>query len=412
MSYINPQHLGIIACPGASDFANQIIKHLKEITKQQIESKISALSSEYKIPESEVLTKYNFFNDLIGQDIDQPNGPAESFISNFEIKTKFTQFPNGEFKAEILSSIRGLDVCIIQDIANHYPLLFHNAKKTQRLTVNDQIFCLLVAVDAALQAGAGSVTIVIPSYPYARQHRKKSREGLTASRFGQMLEFIGVKRIITLDIHSKEIENSFNNLRLENLHASHQIIRELKSLMDLNSPDIVVISPDSGSIDRNKFYSQSLSKPLGLIYKERDYSKLSHNAKDSNITNITLLGDVKDKTIIIADDMLGTGATFLEAITYLKKRGAKKIICAVSLPFFTGDAIGHFDEAYNSGIFYRLIGTNAVYHDKTLLNKDWYISTDVTQLFAQSIFKLHNCLSLSTLLDNRDLIKDILKQDD
>lgn len=411
MSYINPQHLGIIACPGAQGFAENIITHLKEITKQGINKKIQNLSLKYKIPETEVVKKYNFFNDIIEQNIADSNGPDESFISEFKINTKFTRFTNGEFKAEIMSSIRGLDVFIVQDIANHYPLMFHNAKTTQILSVNDQIFCLLVAVDAALQADAGSVTIVIPSYPYARQHRKKSREGLTASRFGQILEFIGVKRIITLDIHSKEIENSFNNLRLENLHASHQIIKELKKLINLDSPDIMVISPDTGSIDRNKFYSHSLSKPLGLLYKERDYSKISHNAKESNITNINLLGEVKDKTIIIADDMLGTGGTFLEAITYLKKQGAKKIVCAVSLPFFTGDAIKHFDEAYKQGIFYRLIGTNAVYHDKKLLDKEWYISTDVSFLFAQSIFKLHNCQSLSLLLDNRDIIKNILEKE-
>jgi ribose-phosphate pyrophosphokinase len=411
MSYINPQHLGIIACPGANGFAEKIISHLREITKHDILKKIKNLSGKYGVPEKEMLKEYNLFKHLIDQNINELRTPEELYVPGFKINTKFTRFTNGEFKAEIMDSIRGLDVFIVQDIANHYPIMFHNAKIEHSLSVNDQIFCLLVAVDAALQAGAGSVTIVIPSYPYARQHRKKSREGLTASRFGQMLEFIGVKRIITLDIHSKEIENSFNNLRLENLHASHQIIKELKGLLDLNNPDIVVISPDTGSIDRNKFYSQSLSKPLGLIYKERDYSKLSYNAKESNITNVNLLGDVKNKTVIIADDMLGTGGTFLEAITYLKKMGAKKIICAVSLPFFTGDAIKHFDEAYKQGIFYRLIGTNAVYHDEKLHSKEWYISTDVSLLFAESIFKLHNCQSLSLLLDNRNIIKDILEKE-
>ncbi len=411
MSYIDPQHLGILACPGANNFANQIIKHLEKISKKEINNRIDLLSRKYNIPKDKVLTKFNFFKDLINQDMTEEIKPDESFISDFEVKARFIRFSNGEFKAEIMSSIRGLDVFIVQDIANYYPIPFHKAKVNHKLTVNDQIFCLVVAVDAALQAGAGSVTIVMPSYPYARQHRKKSREGLTASRFGQMMEHIGVKRIITLDIHSKEIENTFNELRLENLHASYQIIKELKSLVDLNNPDIIIISPDTGSIDRNKFYSNSLTKPLGLIYKERDYSELSHNAKESNITKITLLGDVKDKTVIIADDMLGTGGTFLGAITYLKKMGAKKIICAVSLPFFTGDAIHHFDKAYKEGIFYRLIGTNAVYHDKTLLDKDWYISTDVSPLFAHSIFKLHNCQSLSAILDNRNDIMSLLEQD-
>ena len=218
-----------------------------------------------------------------------------------------------------------------------------------------------------------------------------------------------MRQIITLDIHSREIENSFHSARLENLHASYQIIRELTKIENLTDPnaDFVVVAPDSGAIDRNKFYSAGLKKPLAMIYKERDYSIVTQNAKQSNIISINLLGDVNGKTAFLADDMLGTGGTLLKAMEFLKSKGAKKVIAAVSLPFFTGDAIQLFDEAYKKGHFFRVIGTNAVYHED-LLQKEWYISTDVSGLFAQVISRLYHNQSLSGLLDNRNIIERLL----
>ena len=145
-----------------------------------------------------------------------------------------------------------------------------------------------------------------------------------------------------------------------------------------------------------------------MIYKERDYSIVTQNAKQSNIVSINLLGDVAGKNAFLADDMLGTGGTLLKGMEFLKSKGAKKVIAAVSLPFFTGNAIQLFDEAYKNGLFYRVIGTNAVYHTE-LKEKEWYIETDVSGLFAQVIARLHGNLSLSGLLDNRSIIEKLLK---
>jgi len=116
-----------------------------------------------------------------------------------------------------------------------------------------------------------------------------------------------------------------------------------------------------------------------------------------------LLGDVNGKIVFMADDMLGTGGTLLKAMKFLRAQGAKQVICAVSLPFFSGSAIDDFDAAFREGSFTRIIGTNAVNHDD-LLKKEWYIQADVTTLFAQIISLLHHNRSLSPMLDNRDLI--------
>ena len=147
-----------------------------------------------------------------------------------------------------------------------------------------------------------------------------------------------------------------------------------------------------------------------MIYKERDYSVVTQNAKDTNIKSINLLGDVRGKVAFLADDMLGTGGTLLKAMEFLKEQGATKVIAAISLPFFTGNAIDLFDEAYAKGQFYRIIGTNAVYHEK-LLQCEWYINTDVSGLFANIIARLHHNQSLSNLLDNRNIIEKLVKTD-
>ena len=106
--------------------------------------------------------------------------------------------------------------------------------------------------------------------------------------------------------------------------------------------------------------------------------------------------------------MLGTGGTLLKAMGFLKEQGATKVIAAISLPFFTGNAIELFDEAYQQGLFYRIIGTNAVYHEE-LLKREWYISTNVSGLFANVITRLHHQQSLSDLLDNRTIIDKMIK---
>jgi ribose-phosphate pyrophosphokinase len=407
MNYSNPANLGVIACPGGEVFANEVIVHLKKGYRHSFERMAAEMSKRYSLDINYVNHRINFINDAVSPP-PHLQGNIEKFrIPRFKIPSRFTCFPNGEVKAEILESIRGKDIYIVQDMENHYPVNFNNGEVQRNLSVNDHLMTVFVTVDAAKQAGAGRITLVLPVYPYSRQHKTKGREGLTASRVGKMLEGLGVNRIITLDIHSRDINNAFTTMRLENLHASYQIIRALSKLDGVLTDDFVVVSPDTGAVDRNKFYANALKKPLALLYKERDYSRITKNASETNIAEIRLLGNVKDKTVFIADDMLGTGGTLLKGMRILKENGARRVICSISLPLFTGDAISFFDEAYKEGLFYRIIGTNAIYHEE-VLKKEWYISVNITQLFAQTISRLHQNLSLSSLLDNREIINRLL----
>ncbi len=412
MTYSEPTDLAIVACPGGEKFADETIKHLNHIYSRRFRQKSDVLAKRYEVDRVNLVKDVNFYNDLQTSDICIRGDITKYRAPDFKVKTRFTWFMNGEVKTEILDCIRGKDVFIFQDVENHQVLDLNEGKNRQVLSVNDHIMSLLVTIDAVRHAGARKISLVLPVYPYSRQHKKKGREGLTASLLGHLYESLGVEQIITLDIHSREIENAFMNARIENLHASYQIIRELAKIVDLTSEkdDFVVVSPDTGAIDRNKFYATGLQKPLAMLYKERDYSVVTQDAKATNIMSVKLLGDVKGKVAFLADDMLGTGGTLLKAMAFLKDQGATKVIAAISLPFFTGNAIELFDEAYQKGNFFRIIGTNAVYHEE-LLSKEWYIKTNVSGLFAQVISRIHHDQSLSDLLDNRSIIEKLVKQD-
>jgi len=408
LKYSNPANLAVIACPGGEVFADEVIVHLKKLYRRNNERTAVELAKRYGRSTEEVIERINFINEIASPGPRMHSEKGKCPVPRLQTPTRFTCFPNGEVKAEIQESIRGKDVYIFQDVENRYPVRFHGCEEGKSLSINDHLMTLFVTIDAAKQAGAQRITLVIPNYPYARQHKAKGREGLTASRIGKMFESLGVCHIITLDIHSRDIMNSFTTMRLENLHASYQIIKALSKLDGtLLDDDFVVVSPDTGAVDRNKFFASTLKKPLALLYKERDYSKVCKNVSENNISQLRLLGNVKDKTVFMADDLLGTGGTLIKGMELLKKNGARRVICSISLPLFSGDAVSYFDRAYNEGLFYRIIGTNAVYQEE-VLKREWYISVNISKLFAQVISRLHNGLSLSSLLDNREIIKGLL----
>ena len=403
MNYFNPANLAVLACPGGEVFAEEVIACLKKVYRRSYDKMTAELAKQYGLEPEAAARQVNLINDALSPNRQFQNSDGHYRSPHFKAPAKFTFFPNGEIKTEILESVRGKDLYIFQDVENHYPVNFSGGEMKRVLSVNDHLMTIFVTVDAAKQAGAERVTLVSPVYPYSRQHKTKGREGLTAGRIGNVLESLGVNRIITLDIHSREIGNAFGSMRLENLHASYQIIRALSKIPAVFDDGLVVVSPDTGAVDRNKFYATALKKPLALLYKERDYSKVTKNALESNIADIKMLGDVRGKTVFMADDLLGTGGTLLKAMEFLRTQGAGRVICAISLPLFTGEAIKYFDDAYNKGLFYRIIGTNGVYQEE-LLKREWYISVNITKLFAQTIFRLHQGLSVSSLLDNRDVI--------
>ena len=408
MSIIKPHKLGVIAGPGSEYFTGRVVKHLRRLYIDRYQKVSEALTKRHGMSEEALLREVTLLDDLDSRKIPTGKLPTQFHCPDVTINVKYTRFANGEEKAEIIDPVRGLHVYIVYDVSNMFPIKVAGVDEPRPLSVNDHLMFLFTTIDAVRLAGAESITLVLPTYPYARQHKKAGREALTASMFARFCEELGVARIITLDIHSREIENSFSTCHLENLHASYQTLIALRRLIDFSDPDLVVVSPDTGAVNRNKFYAQGLHRPLAVLYKERDYSVVSKDAKHSNIKSINLLGDVAGKTVLMADDMLATGGTLIIAMRELMRRGAKQIICVVSLPLFNGNAIENFDAAYKEGVFYRIIGTNAVFQGKELLSKEWFVQADVTELFARVISRLHHGRSISPLLDNRKFIQRLI----
>ena len=408
MSIIKPHKLGVIAGPGSEYFTGKVVKHLRRLYIDRYEKISEALTKRHNISDAELLQQVTLMDDLNSKKIPTGTLPSAFHCPDMTINVKYTKFANGEEKAEILDPVRGLHIYIVHDVSNCAPIKVAGQEDGKPLSVNDHLMFLFTTINAVKLAGAVSITLVLPTYPYARQHKRAGREALTAAMFANFCEVLGVDRVITLDIHSREIQNAFRTCHLENLHGSYQTLMALRKLIDFSDPDIVVVSPDTGAVSRNKFYAQGLHRPLAMLYKERDYSVVSKDAKNSNIKSINLLGDVKGKTVLMADDMIATGGTMIIAMRELMNRGAKKIICMVSLPFFNGNAIENFDQAYKEGVFWRIIGTNAVYQGKGLLEKEWFVQADVTELFARVISRLHHGRSISPLLDNRKFIQKLI----
>lgn len=409
MLFTRSSYLGLISCPGAEKFADEINSSLRIIYQKRFDKVSKKMSEKYDMSVPEVIRQINFANDLNSIHFRTGNNIDRSSPPQYRIPIRVTRFANGEFKTEILRSIRGMDVYIVSDVENHYPVRFECDGEEHRLSVNDHVMILFSILDTALNSAARSATLVLPVYPFSRQHKRKGREGLTASWFGKVCEFMGASMIITLDIHSKAIENACHHLTIENLHGSFQVLKELTRIMDIKSENLVVVAPDTGAVDRNRFYAEHLHKPFAMLYKERDYSRISSGADKTNITAFRLLGEVKGKTVFMTDDILGTGGTLIKAMRFLQDMGAKKIICAASLPLFSGDSVEHFDRAHEEGLFEYIIGTNAVYQDESLLSRPWYRCANISSLFATIISRIHHGKSVSRFLDNREIILRLLK---
>lgn len=336
--------LSIIACNSGREFAKRIISELKKIAEK-----------EKNLQETECQLR----------------------------KSEEVVFPNEEVKVVIEEFIRGDDVYIIQCVDD--PL--------SDRTTNDNLMALVTAIHAAYQSDPDHITAVVPQYPYARQERRKTREAITAKLVANLLEIAGAQRVLTLDIHSEAIQGFFNYTKLEDMHASGEILDHLIHNMQLDFSNMVVTGPDIGSAERARHYSQRLETDLAIVDKERDYSRRSE------VESMRLVGEVKNRDVLIVDDMIATGGTLLHAVSLLKDKGARDIYVAVSLPFFNGNAVEKINEAYQEGIIKKVIGTDAVFWGETFVqNTPWYEEVSVAPLFARVIYNINKKRSVSKLL--------------
>ena len=235
---------------------------------------------------------------------------------------KLEKFANGETYARFEETVRGCEVFFIQTIAGQ--------------NVNDLLMETLIVADAATRASAANFTVVIPHYGYARQDRKAaSREPITARLVANLIEAAGVDRVITLDLHSNQIQGFFD-IPVTHLTALYQF-GDYFAEKNFDLKNTVVVSPDMGRAKVAKKLADYLNCEVAIAHKSRP----RHNAAEV----MGIIGDIKGKTCIVNDDMIDTAGTLVGSITKLKEMGAGDIYISATHGIFSGQAIERLENA-------------------------------------------------------------------
>lgn len=249
-------------------------------------------------------------------------------------EAEYKKFSDGELYCRILESVRGCNVFIIQPTS---------------YDVTHNLMELLIIIDALKRSSPNKITAVIPYYGYARQDKKtKPREPITAKLVANMITVAGADRLITFDLHVAQIQGFFDipsdNMEILPLFADY--------ILGKNLENIVIVSPDAGGTTRARALGKILDAPLAIVDKRRPEQNMAV------VENI--IGDVKEKTAILIDDMIDTAGSIVEASKLLKKNGAKEVYALATHPIFSGNAI---EKLKNSGIK-EVVVTNTIYLPK------------------------------------------------
>lgn len=272
-------------------------------------------------------------------------------------------FADGEFQPSFDENIRGRDVFLIQST---FP-------------PTENMMELLLMVDAAKRASARRIIAVIPYFGFARQDRKdRPRISIAAKLMADLLITAGVTRIITMDIHADQIQGFFN-VPVDNIFASKIFVPYIESL---NLPNLMVASPDAGGTRRAASYAKMLNTVFSICHKQR--------SKPNAIEQMLLIGDVKDKDVILIDDMIDTAGTITKAGQLIKDSGARSVRAVATHPIFSGSAM----ERIENSVFDEVIVTDTI----PLTNPSSKIHVlSTAPLFAEVIKRVENYESLSDL---------------
>ena len=273
-----------------------------------------------------------------------------------------TKFSDGEFAVSYEESIRGKDVFLVQST-------FPNS---------DNLMELLLMIDAAKRASARHIIAVIPYFGWARQDRKdKPRVSIGAKLVADMLSAAGVDRLITMDLHADQIQGFFD-VPVDHLYASGVILPYLQSL---HIKDLVIASPDVGGAKRAGTYAKYLNCPLVLCNKKR--------ARANVVESMQIIGDVKDKNVVIVDDMVDTAGTITKAADIMKAAGAKSVRACASHCVMSGPASDRVQES----ALEEIVFTDSIPYTKRC---DKVKQLSVADMFAETIKRVENNESISS----------------
>lgn len=279
-------------------------------------------------------------------------------------------FADGEIYVQILESIRGCDVYIMQPTCR---------------PVNDHLMELMIMIDACKRASARQITAVLPYYGYARADRKTAgRESITAKLAANLLTKAGANRIIAMDLHSSQIQGYFD-IPVDHVYGSPTIVEYIKSK---NLKDLVVVSPDVGGVARARAFASRLGDaPLAIIDKRRQ----AHNVAE--VMNV--VGDVRGKTAVLVDDMIDTAGTITEGARVLREQGARQVYACATHAVFSPPAI----ERLSNGCLEEVIVTNTIPIEPENRFPQLRVLS-VAGLIGETISRVHEECSVSSMFRN------------
>ncbi len=280
------------------------------------------------------------------------------------------QFADGELSVEIGENVRGRDVFVVQSTCE---------------PVNDRLMELLIIVDALRRASAGRITAVMPYFGYARQDRKtKPRVPITAKLVANLLTKAGVDRVLTMDLHAGQLMGFFD-IPVDNLNAFPVLAPYI--VKNYGTKSVCVVSPDVGGVERARTFARYLDNaPIAVIDKRR--------TGPNQVAEMQLVGDVRGKFCVLADDMVDTGGTLVRAAEVLLKEGAVKVVAACVHPVLSGQAA----QKLTSSPLSEVIVTDSIPSRHKLQNGDGKLTVlSVAGMFADAIRRIHKEDSVSAL---------------
>ena len=327
----------------------------------------------------------------------------ESYLLN----AKVPRFGTGEAKGVIMESVRGTDLYLLVDVLNH-SLTYSMSGHENHMSPDDH-YQDLKRIIAAVGGKARRINVIMPFLYESRQHKRTSRESLDCALALQELVKMGVDNIITFDAHDPRVQNAIPLNGFETVQPAYQFIKGLlrnEKDLKIDADHMMVISPDEGGMSRAIYIANVLGLDMGMFYKRRDYTKIV-NGRNPIVAHEFLGTSVEGKDMIIIDDMISSGESILDVAAALKARKANRIYVFSTFGIFT-NGLDKFDEAYKAGIIDKILTTNLIYQTPELLERDWYISCDMSKYIAYIIDTLNHDSSISDLLNPNERIQNIV----
>ena len=334
----------------------------------------------------------------VGNRINDNINTIKKTEQNYIVRPNLVRFNNGEGKCTFEDSIRGKDVYILSDVSN-YSITYKCQIGTHHM-MPDEHFQDIKRMINATCAHAKRMTVIMPYMYQSRQDKRNGRESLDLAMALGELKHYGVSEIITADVHNKAAcDNASPNIPIDNFYCSDDIILELIKNEKFKFNNSMVVSPDFGAIPRANFYASILGGiPLGVFYKQRDYSNVEEGLNPIKKHKFLFEGDITGKDVIIVDDMIATGGSILDSAKQLKENKAGRVFLVATFGLFTkGYEI--FDEAYKKRAFDRLYVTNLNYVPQEIKNKPWFKEVDCSMKLANIICNINEDKHIGNLLN-------------